>query len=160
MLVSLQSGFITLFCHMLTASCQRKNVLFLQAVFKNMTHMGLLPTFRENHAFTLWLELCMAIPLLPEHDIEEAWNELKTMPVPDVPKKLFLKLKKYITKTWIQQRLNVLSVHGQKFRTNNSVESYNSRWNQRVGIKGPNMWMLCDKIWEVFEVSYGLRVYS
>ena len=89
------------------------NFSILQAVFKNMTHLGLLPTFRENQAFTLWLELCMALPLLPEHDIEEAWNELKTMPLPDMPIQAFSKFKAYITKTWIQQRLNVLSVYGQ-----------------------------------------------
>ena len=100
----------------------------------------------------------MALPLLPEHDIEEAWNELKTMPLPDMPIQAFTKFKAYISKTWIQQRLNVLSVYGQPFRTNNSVESYNARWNQRVGVKGPNMWMLCDKIWEVFEVSFVLLV--
>ena len=55
----------------------------------------------------------MALPLLPEHDIVEAWNELKTMPVPDVPAQPFRKFKSYITKTWIEQRLNVLSVYGQ-----------------------------------------------
>ena len=98
--------------HLLATSCQLK-YLHLQAVFKNMTHLGLLPTFRENQAFTLWLELCMALPLLPEHDIEEAWNELKTMPVADVPAQPFRKFKSYITKTWIQQRLHVLSVYGQ-----------------------------------------------
>ena len=32
------------------------------------------------------------------------------------------KLKSYINKTWIQQRLHVLSVFGQEARTNNAVE--------------------------------------
>ena len=54
-----------------------------------MSHLGLILKFRENQAFTLWLELTMALPLLPKEDIETAWNELNSMTVPDMPSEQF-----------------------------------------------------------------------
>lgn len=50
-----------------------------------MSHLGLIATFRENQAFAIWFQLTLALPLLPEADIVTAWNELKSMPVPEVP---------------------------------------------------------------------------
>ena len=61
------------------------------------------------------------------------------------------KFKKYVTKTWIEQRIDVLSVYGQAHRTNNSCESLNARWNAKVGTKHPNFWVLSEYIWEDFE---------
>ena len=54
-----------------------------------MSHLGLIMKFRENHAFTIWLELAMALPLLPKDDIITAWEELKSMQVPDMPRVQF-----------------------------------------------------------------------
>ena len=64
---------------------------------------------------------------------------------------LYKKFKRYIEKTWIVQKLDVLSVHGVPHRTNNSVESYNRHWNSRVDEKHPNFWVLAEHIWETFE---------
>ena len=93
----------------------------------------------------------MAVPLLPQNRIVEAWGQLKIYPINNVPAELLQKLKNYIQKTWIEQRLHVLSVFGQESRTNNAVESYNARWNSKVVTKNPKFWDLCDKIWESFE---------
>ena len=93
----------------------------------------------------------MAVPLLPEDKIVEAWSQLKILPIPDVPAVPLAKFKNYVEKTWIERRLGVLSVFGQESRTNNSVESYNARWNARVVVKNPNFWDLAEKIWESFE---------
>ena len=65
----------------------------------------------------------MAVPLLPEDKIVDAWSELKIYPIPDAPAVPLAKFKRYLEKTWIVQRLGVLSVFGQEQRTNNSVES-------------------------------------
>ena len=93
----------------------------------------------------------MAVPLLPEDKIVDAWSDLKIYPIPDAPAVPLAKFKRYLEKTWIVQRLGVLSVFGQEQRTNNSVESYNARWNARVLVKNPNFWDLAEKIWESFE---------
>ena len=82
--------------------------------------------YREKEDFALWLQLTMAMPLLPQNRIEEAWAQLKIFPV-DVGhgyKGKFRQLKTYIEKTWVIQRLDVLSVFGSDVRTNNAVESW------------------------------------
>ena len=58
---------------------------------------------------------------------------------------------KYVQRTWIEKRIDVISVYGQPHRTNNSVESLNARWNAKVGTKHPNFWVLSEHIWEDFE---------
>ena len=65
----------------------------------------------------------------------------------------FQKLRKYIQSTWMDQRLDKLSVHGQTYRTNNNVESLNRRWNAKVITKHPNFWNLSEFIYEDLEVS-------
>ena len=88
-------------------------------------HFGLKVCFVENEEFTIWIQLVMAIPLLPQDRIVEAWSQLKIYPVANMPNGTlgpWRKLKSYIEKTWIQQRLDVLSVFGQEARTNNAVE--------------------------------------
>ena len=40
------------------------------------------------------------------------------------------------------------------YRTNNSVESLNKRWNVKVGIRHPNFWHLSELIWEDLEVTF------
>ena len=99
---------------------------FSQCVFKHMMHFGLIICYREKEDFALWLQLTMAMPLLPQNRIEEAWAQLKIFPV-DVGhgyKGKFRQLKTYIEKTWVIQRLDVLSVFGSDVRTNNAVESW------------------------------------
>ena len=106
-------------------------------------HFGLRECFVRNIEFQLWSQLVMAVPLLPQDRIVDAWNDLKVYPIAEVPAIPLQKFKNYVEKTWITQRLHVLSVFGQEIRTNNSVESYNSRWNVRVQVKNPNFWDLC-----------------
>ena len=118
-----------------------------------MMHHGLKAHFKENEAFYVWMKLVMGLPLLPKEDIEVAWKELKKQPMTDVPTRPFQKMKKYVQTTWINQRLDQLSVYGQPHRTNNSVESLNKRWNAKVITKHPNFWVLCEFIWEDFEVK-------
>lgn len=54
--------------------------------------------FKESEEFGLWLQLAMALPLLPTNRIEEAWSQLKIYPV-DVPHgyKGKFKVTKYFT---------------------------------------------------------------
>ena len=63
----------------------------------------------------------------------------------------FQRLKSYVQKTWIDQRIEVLSVFGCNYRTNNSAESSNAAWNARVGVKHPNFWHLLNSIYDEFE---------
>ena len=117
-------------------------------------HHGLKANFKENEAFYCWMKHIMGLPLLPEEDIEAAWKELKKRPLPGVPSLPLQKLKKYVQTTWINQRLDKLSVYGQPHRTNNSVESLNKRWNAKVITKHPNFWHICEFIWEDFQVNF------
>ena len=94
----------------------------------------------------------MAISLLPTEDIVTTWEELKNQDIPNMGNpvdKHFRKFKRYVERTWIQEKLEFLSVYESPHRTNNSVESYNARWNQRFGVKHPNFWELVTAMCEV-----------
>ena len=105
--------------------CCQLYKLHFQCIFKHTVHFGLKACFVECEEFTVWVQLVMALPLLPQDRIVEAWSQLKIYPIPNMPNGTlgpWRKLKSYINKTWIQQRLHVLSVFGQEARTNNAVE--------------------------------------
>ena len=114
-----------------------------------MSKLGLIGSFKSNDTFYTWLKMVMALPLLPTERIVAMWNELKS-DVLGVPVAKLRKLKNYVEKTWITQRIDVLSVYGEEARTNNAAESYNARWNRRVQVKHPNFWTLLEKIHEAF----------
>ena len=48
-------------------------------------HFGLKVCFVENDEFAVWIQLVMAIPLLPQDRIVEAWSQLKIYPIQNVP---------------------------------------------------------------------------
>ena len=123
---------------------------FSQNIFKRMSKLGLIWQFKSNDTFYAWLKMVMALPLLPTDRIAAMWTELKSDSLGNVPLAKLRKLKNYIEKTWIIQRIDVLSVHGEEARTNNGAECYNGRWNRRVQVKHPNFWTLCEKIHEAF----------
>ena len=121
-----------------------------------MAGLGLKEQFSKNPGFKSWFELVLALPLLPTERIADMWDELSNENIPNadgiprVPKKALQKLKKYVKKQWIVGKLDVLSVYGQAARTNNDSESYNSKWNNRVMVKNPNFWKLCERIHAAF----------
>ena len=86
--------------------------------------------FKNNDTFYTWLKMVMALPLLPTERIVAMWNELKSDALPRVAIAKLRKLENYVEKTWITQRIDVLSVYGEEARTNNSAESYNGMYGQ------------------------------
>ena len=84
--------------------------------------------------FAKWFKIVLALPLLPTDRITSMWNELKSDPIPNaehiprIPNKAMRVLKKYVEKTWVVGKLDVLSVYGQPSRTNNNSEVYNKKW--------------------------------
>ena len=127
-----------------------------QAVFKYMSNLGLKEQFSKNAGFAKWLKMVLALPLLPTDRISGMWAELKRDPIPNadgiprIPAKALKQLKKYVEKTWVVGKLDVLSVFGQIARTNNHSEVYNKKWNSRVQVKNPNMWKLGERIYAAF----------
>ena len=107
---------------------------FTKAVFKYMSGLGLKEQFTKNTGFHVWMKLVLSLPLLPTDRITGMWDELKRESIPSVDgisrisTTAVKKLRKYIEKTWIVGKLDVLSVHKEESRTNNASESYNSKW--------------------------------
>ena len=129
---------------------------FSQAVFKYMSGLGLKEQYSKNPGFAKWFKMVLVLPLLPTDRITSMWNELKSDPIPNaehiprIPNKALKVLKKYVEKTWIVGKLDVLSVYRQEARTNNHSEVYNKKWNSRVQVKNPNIWKLGEKISDAF----------
>ena len=117
-----------------------------------MGKLGLMEMFANNPAFVRWLKLCMALPLLPCEKITPAWVELKSEVLPNMDGFItkYKKFHRYVKKFGIDTKLDVLSVFGQPSRTNNSSESYNYKWNERVAVKHPNFWTFSTHISDSF----------
>ena len=147
--IALQGGLSQIFPNAEVVGCWFH---YSQNVFKKLANVGLKNAFIENDIFKIWIKLVMALPLLPKEHIVPTWNELKHQPIPRLLSSQPLrKLKSYIQKTWIDQRIEVLSVYGCTYRTNNSAESSNAQWNAKVGVKHPNFWHLLNVMHDEFE---------
>ena len=129
---------------------------FSQAVFKYMCGLGLKEQFAKNPGFAKWMKMIMALPLLPTSRISGMWADLKREAIPNmhgipkIPVRALNRFKKYMEKTWIVGKLDVLSVYKQESRTNNHSEVYNKKWNSRVQVTNPNMWKLGETIFAAF----------
>ena len=88
----------------------------------------------------------MAIGFLPIHILRMNWGNLlsKLALVNQYPalQRFFV----YFQRTWLNANGNFLparwNVYNRpmEFRMNNNIESYNSKWNQTVGVRHPSLW--------------------
>ena len=92
-----------------------------QAVWKNVQHLGLQQTYRENEAVHRYIRQLMAIPFLPAVQTTEALENLKQRArLPQL-----ISLVNYIERQWFRNpvfRVDDWSVFQQTVRTNNDVE--------------------------------------
>ncbi len=121
-----------------------------QAVFKNINTRGLSVPFKTNRRFKRWCLMAMALPLLPADSILEAWDGLQQEPVASLAsheKRQWAALKRYIEEYWLQQvGPHIISVAFAPRRTNNDVERFNKKLNQRARTAHPPVFSIASVI--------------
>ncbi|CAF1666654.1 unnamed protein product [Rotaria magnacalcarata] len=131
---------------------------FTQAMYRNIQRLGLCTIYNHDGDVKNFCRQLMALPLLPEPDIEDTYDEL----VRDLSTNLSKKMKhslEYFQERWFAKvPVSQWCVHGLSMRTNNNAEgthlflfllkthtvifilAFHSRFNRRVLVHHPNIW--------------------
>ncbi|CAF4356626.1 unnamed protein product, partial [Rotaria magnacalcarata] len=113
---------------------------FTQAIYRNIQRLGLCTIYNHDDDVKHFCRQLMALPLLPEPDIEDTYDEL----VRDLSTNMSKKMKhllEYFREQWFAKvPVSQWCVHGLSMRTNNNAEAFHSRFNRRVLVHHPNIW--------------------
>ena len=115
---------------------------YCQAIIQKIKSLGMIKLFKKFESFASWVRKLMAVPLLPSHLIQQAYEELlgQRFVFGRNHQHFYNKLnkfKRYMRSTWMTQDVRNLSVFGLENRTNNVCESYHRQFNRLVGDKHP-----------------------
>ena len=102
-----------------------------QAIWRNVQKLGLATAYADNAAVHAYIRNLMALPFLPSEHIEEAFSHLAERATPPLQP-----LVDYIRETWIECDVwspETWSVYRQPVRTNNDVEGWHRRLNNKCG---------------------------
>lgn len=101
-----------------------------QSVWRKTQDLGLAAAYRENGPIQSFIRKLFALPCLPHEHIEAAFDNLNVA-APSVVQPLC----EYIKKTWIENtrwKPMVWSVFNKSVRTNNDVEGWHRRINEKA----------------------------
>ena len=95
---------------------------WVQAVWRNVQHYGLVVSYRENEAVHKYIRQLMALPFLPAAHIQETFENLRPH-AERLPQ--LVSLVDYIERQWLRNpvfSISEWSVFRHTIRTNNDVE--------------------------------------
>ena len=104
-----------------TASIKGCVFHFTQAVWRKTQELGLKTTYSQRGAEYRYIRMLMALPFLPSHDIEPAFQLLSDRATSPELRSLV----RYMENTWMDNavwRPRNWSIYRQSIRTNNDVE--------------------------------------
>jgi hypothetical protein len=118
---------------------------FGQCLFRKIVEVGLKKEYGEDEDLRSWFALCVSLAFIPRSEVETIYVEtiLDEAPLDKYPKlNGFID---YMTETWVDNGLFPLELWNHfkntEERVNNSNESYNYRFNIRLGKElHPNIW--------------------
>lgn len=106
-----------------------------KSIWKKAKQLGL--TQRSEKIRRREIELSAVLPLLPRTELLNGWKYITRHETQDHQ---LLKFRSYMKKQWIKSdSLEILSVYGQRHRTNNFLEGWHNKLNKAMGKKNPNI---------------------
>ena len=119
---------------------------YSQAIFRKVQALGLAKTYKEDSgvSFRQEVKMLFALPLLPQRDMVKGFEEMELHADPRLTD-----LMQYMRSTWFNSSVwkpaNLCS-YQRLVRTNNDVECYHRRLNQRCVTAYPSLYKLLDVI--------------
>jgi len=104
---------------------------FAQVLYRHIKTIGLKTANEANGDVHSLLQKTFALPLLPTEDIPEAFNQLKKKSSTEMTNNYF----DYVEQTWMNSSVRSIEawgVYGRSTRTNNNIEGYHNKFNQRA----------------------------
>ena len=118
---------------------------YTQAVWRKIQALGLQKDYNEGRELQDCCRQMMALPFLPEAEIQAAFGWLLDI-VHDLHPTMQA-FTNYINQQWVnngQLPLARWNCHGADVRTNTGMEGWHSRFNRKVGVAHPNSWALME----------------
>ncbi|CAF1584841.1 unnamed protein product [Rotaria magnacalcarata] len=111
---------------------------YCQSLYKHIISLGLSAAYVDNEDLRLACRCTMALALLPEEHVEEAFELLKN----DSPEEMS-DFFEYFQKQWLKRvPKKYWNVSNLEFRKNNICETWDNKFNNRVEKHHPNVWHL------------------
>lgn len=112
---------------------------FTQSLWRNIQSLGLTSLYKSNDEVRNIFKMCAALAYLPPEQVEDGWLII----MEDVPQdEKVLAFIDYFVNQWMDNPnipIQMWNVLGQRHRTNNVVEGFNSKLNSMVGRKSPTV---------------------
>eukprot|EP00794_Sanderia_malayensis_P015371 gene15371-biopygen12796 len=130
----------------LTSNIQGCSFHLTQAIWRKVQNIGLATSYKNDPAVHNFIRSIMALPFLPAEHIAPAFEQLKkraTTPLAD--------LVQYVEQTWIQGSVwspDTWSVFNQPVRTNNDVEGWHRRLNNKASRSSLQFYLLLPLLYE------------
>ena len=112
-----------------------------QAVYRYIQQLGLQRQFEQRDSYHRYMKKLMALPYLPAEHTEPAFHKLAEKATTEKLQELC----DYIETTWLHSSIwpvESWSVFNRSIRTNNDVEGWHRRLNQRARDGSPPFYML------------------
>jgi hypothetical protein len=120
---------------------------FNQAIFRKCIQLGMKTNYESEVIFKSWIKMIMALALVPEHLIEEAFIILHDTAPAHPNMEDFCD---YILLTWIQSKHGFSKAlwnhYNSKIKSNNMQENYHGKLNNKVGNSHPHIYKILDII--------------
>ncbi|XP_016660058.1 uncharacterized protein LOC107883814 [Acyrthosiphon pisum] len=116
---------------------------YVQSLQKNIKKMGYSRYIQQNREAKMCLKMCSVLALLPAHQIEMGFQEIKNHA--QNYGVLLPRFFTYMSSFWLTRKgPECFSVYGQPRRTNNNVESFHSTLQQTFQVAHPNLWKMLE----------------
>ncbi|XP_019637278.1 PREDICTED: uncharacterized protein LOC109479730 [Branchiostoma belcheri] len=115
-----------------------------QAVWRHAQQLGLQVPYKEDERVHRWLRRLLALPYLPVAAIPQALTELQSKVRES---RVLTELAGYVERTWLHSSAwppRCWSVYGRSIRTNNDVEGWHNRLNQKARKPSLPLYLLID----------------
>lgn len=134
------------------------NFHFNQCLWRQIQNIGLAVEYKEDEQVRIICRMCAALAYLPIDKVEEGWLMIMDSVPQNEKLTLFLD---YFVKQWMENQnvpIEMWNIHQHRHRTNNAVESWNSKLNSIIGKQHPNVFLLVQKLKEEAElVSWQIK---
>lgn len=130
----------------LTSNIQGCSFHWTQAIWRKVQNLGLATTYKDTPAAHDYIRAIMALPFLPSEHIIPAFEHLERRSTA-----AFAGLVQYVRDTWIQSSKwspDTWSVYNQPVRTNNDVEGWHRRLNNKSGRSSIQFYLLLPLLYE------------
>lgn len=122
------------------------NYHYNQCLWRQIQNLGLTTDYRDIEEVRTICRMCSALALIPIEKLDDAWLLIMSLSPTHHKLEAFLD---YFVDQWMENDNlppAAWNVYGQRHRSNNPVEGWNSKFNKQVGVNHPNVYFLVNKL--------------